>query len=159
MIRLLGVLVGSALAVTALVVFVGIPQVQTESPVALIVDEDFVRTPEHPDPDPVSAAEPEFGSAWEFEEPVETAAAEPVSGTAEVAEDVQQWYSFWSPFRTEIAASGFVTQLQRVTGLDYRVVRIKTGVYEIAVAYRDDAELVANLAQIAAATGLQLPER
>ena len=39
-----------------------------------------------------------------------------------------QWYSFWNPFRSEIAANGFVAQLEKVTGLDYRVVRVKTGV-------------------------------
>jgi hypothetical protein len=69
-----------------------------------------------------------------------------------------QWYAFWSPFRSEIAASGFVDQLQRVTGLDYRVVKIKPGVYEVAFAYIDDAEITDNLTQITAATGLQLPE-
>ena len=49
-------------------------------------------------------------------------------------------------------------QLQRVTGLDYRVVKIKPGVYEVAFAYSDDDEIVLNLSQISAATGLNLPE-
>ena len=53
---------------------------------------------------------------------------------------------------------GFVEQLQKVTGLDYRVVKIKTGVYEVAFAYSDDNEITDNLSQITAATGLQLPE-
>jgi len=69
-----------------------------------------------------------------------------------------QWYSFWNPFRSEIAASGFVAQLERVTGMDYRVVKIKPGVYEVAFAYDDDAERHAKLAQISAATGLDLPD-
>jgi hypothetical protein len=51
-----------------------------------------------------------------------------------------------------------VDQLQRVTGLDYRVVKIKPGVYEVAFAYADDDEITVNLSQITAATGLQLPE-
>ena len=79
--------------------------------------------------------------------------------TLAVPTDVlQQWYAFWSPFRSEIAASGFVTQLQRVTGLDYRVVKIKPGVYEVAFAYVEDNEIEVNLEQISAATGLRMPE-
>jgi hypothetical protein len=69
-----------------------------------------------------------------------------------------QWYSFWNPFRSEIAANGFVSQLERVTGIDYRVVKIKPGVYEVAFAYDDDAQRHAKLAQISAATGLDLPD-
>ena len=65
-----------------------------------------------------------------------------------------RWYAFWSPFRSEIAANGFVDRLQRVTGLDYRVVKLKPGVYEVAFAYKDDREIMANLSQISAATGL-----
>jgi len=69
-----------------------------------------------------------------------------------------QWYSFWNPFRSEIAARGFVTQLEKVTGLDYRVVKIKTGVYEVAFAYNNDVERRTKLSQISAATGLELPD-
>ncbi len=69
-----------------------------------------------------------------------------------------QWYSFWNPFRSEIAARGFVTQLEKVTGLDYRVVKVKSGVYEVAFAYSDDAERRNKLTRISAATGLELPD-
>lgn len=80
------------------------------------------------------------------------------AGTAqEIEAERERWYAFWSPFRSELAADGFVSQLQSVTGLDYRVVKIKTGVYEVAFAYEDDADIEANLAQISAATGLKLP--
>lgn len=68
------------------------------------------------------------------------------------------WYSFWSPFRSEIAANGFVAQLERVTGLDYRIVKVKSGVYEVAFAYADAVERDRKLAQIALATGLDLPD-
>jgi hypothetical protein len=68
------------------------------------------------------------------------------------------WYSFWNPFRSEIAANGFVSQLERVTGIDYRVVKIRTGVYEVAFAYADDEERRTKLSQISAATGLELPD-
>ena len=74
---------------------------------------------------------------------------------ATVAE--MQWYAFWSPFRSEIAATGFVAQLQRVTGIDYRVVKVEPGVYEVAFAYSEDDEITNNLSQISAATGLELP--
>ena len=69
-----------------------------------------------------------------------------------------QWYSFWNPFRSELAASGFVSRLEKVTGLDYRVVKVKSGVYEVAFAYGDDVERHAKLSQISAATGLDLPD-
>ena len=167
MIRFMGVLVGSALAVAALVVFVGIPEFTTESSVA----------------EPTVITLPMRGGAAE-EEPVEAVtvvaaaatAAEPLPEPS--AEQVPrpipdkepqqpapaadpapspQWYAFWSPFRSEVAANGFVEQLQRVTGLDYRVVKVRPGVYEVAFAYEDDGEITANLSQISAATGLELP--
>jgi hypothetical protein len=83
---------------------------------------------------------------------------EPEPFEPEPLETMQQWYAFWSPFRSEVAAAGFVDQLQRVTGLDYRVVKIKPGVYEVAFAYRSDDEITVNLSQISAATGLNLSE-
>lgn len=68
------------------------------------------------------------------------------------------WYSFWNPFRSKIAAEGFVSQLERVTGLDYRIVKVRTGVYEVAFPYRDEAERQSKISRIAAATGLELPD-
>jgi hypothetical protein len=83
-------------------------------------------------------------------------------GTATAIDDPPQndlrWHSFWNPFRSEIAANGFVGQLEKVTGLDYRVVKIKTGVYEVTFAYENDTERRTKLTQIALATGLELPE-
>lgn len=73
-------------------------------------------------------------------------------------QEEMQWYSFWNPFRSEIAARGFVTQLEKVTGLDYRVVKVKTGVYEVAFAFDNDVERRTKLSQISAATGLELPD-
>lgn len=68
----------------------------------------------------------------------------------------QRWYAFWSPFRSQFAADGFVSQLQRSTGLDYRVVKLKPGIYEVAFAYSDDSDIEAKLTQISSATGLDL---
>ncbi len=94
------------------------------------------------------------------------AEAEPVAARFEFAEpgiapaplNEMQWYSFWNPFRSEIAASGFVSRLEKVTGLDYRVVKVKTGVYEVAFAYADDGERRTKLSMISMATGLELPD-
>jgi hypothetical protein len=71
---------------------------------------------------------------------------------------IEHWYAFWSPFRSELAANGFVSQLQRSTGIDYRVVQLKPGVYEVAFAYEADADIASRLAAISAATGLDLPD-
>ena len=90
--------------------------------------------------------------------------AEPGSATAtataidEPPENDLRWFSFWNPFRSAIAANGFVGQLEKVTGLDYRVVKIKTGVYEVTFAYENDTERRTKLSQITSATGLDLPE-
>ncbi len=170
MMRLLGVLVGSALAVAALVVFVGIPEFTTESSVA---EPTVITLPMRSDaPDPVAAEAPEEAPAAPANDTPAESAGEPVPadkpaepavepvGDPPAAEPAatRQWYAFWSPFRSEVAANGFVDQLQRVTGLDYRVVKVKPGVYEVAFAYEDDGDITANLSQISAATGLQLPE-
>lgn len=85
---------------------------------------------------------------------------EPGSATAidDAAENDLRWHSFWNPFRSAIAANGFVGQLEKVTGLDYRVVKIKTGVYEVTFAYENESERRTKLSQIASATGLDLPD-
>ena len=46
--------------------------------------------------------------------------------------------------------------LQEKTGIDYRVVKVKTGVYEVAFAYTDDADIVSKLDRITTATGLDV---
>ena len=89
-------------------------------------------------------------------EPVPQSATETALPVA--IDDALSWYSFWNPFRSEIAANGFVSQLERVTGIDYRVVKVDTGVYEVAFAYADDDERRTKLSQISTATGLELPE-
>ncbi len=68
----------------------------------------------------------------------------------------EHWYAFWSPFRSEIAANGFVAKLQEKTGIDYRVVKVKTGVYEVAFAYIDEADIQSKLELITTATGLDM---
>ncbi len=70
----------------------------------------------------------------------------------------QHWHEFWNPFRSEIAARGFVSQLEKVTGLDYRIIKLKAGVYQVGFAYANDEERQIKLSQISAATGLDLPQ-
>jgi hypothetical protein len=74
------------------------------------------------------------------------------------SDDVSQWHSFWNPFRSEIAANGFASRLRSVTGIDYRVVRLEPGSYQVAFAYADDEERRSKISQIESATGLNLPE-
>ena len=169
MMRFLGVLVGSTLAVAALVVFIGIPEFTTESSVAEPTVITLPIRSETPAPEPPIAEPPaEVPATAAVESPAEPV-TEPDAPTDEPLEEPVyeappppaaslHWYAFWSPFRSEVAANGFVDQLQRVTGLDYRVVKVKPGVYEVAFAYEDDQDITASLSQISAATGLQLPE-
>lgn len=69
-----------------------------------------------------------------------------------------EWHAFWTPFRSEIAAKGFVRRLESVTGLDYRIVKVRNGVYQVTFSYLDDTERSTKLSQISAATGLDLSE-
>ena len=200
MIRLLGAITGSALALATLLVFVGVPQFKFDTgepadveqavvtlplptqPVEPVVESVMDASPqplvqqaaepgpvEEPiqtatNPRPVAATEapqstdiaPEFGAPEYVPDPLEAGAVPNVA--EELEPDSLNWYAFWSPFRSEIAATGFVDQLERVTGLDYRVVKVKPGVYEVAFAYSDDTEIAGNLSRITAATGLEMPE-
>ena len=70
----------------------------------------------------------------------------------------ENWYAFWSPFRSEIAANGFISKLQETTGIDYRVVKVKIGVYEVAFAYVDDADIQDKLVRISNATGMNMTD-
>ena len=180
MFRLLGILLGSAIAVAFLILLVGIPQIGSEAeptPVAvqLPLQPEPLATPDTTDsaivaePAPDATATPAGASIAMLDDAGETVAdsaietePDPFTEQAPAASLTVpaelRWYAFWSPFRSQIAANGFVARLQRVTGLDYRVVSSKPGVYEVAFAYDDDAEIQANLAQISAATGLDLPE-
>ncbi len=176
MIRLLGAITGSALALAALLLFVGVPQFKAEPKDIMhaVVTLPLRAEPVDVEPLPVEPAhvEPPLAQAVLAEQTEDNAGApKDIQDLANADMDVpsekiakalqpdsQQWYAFWSPFRSEIAASGFITQLQRVTGLDYRVVKIKPGVYEVAFAYAGDGDIPINLSQISAATGLDLPE-
>ena len=108
-----------------------------------------------PNPEPAQEAAPAPALAPETEALIEQIfSPEPLSEP--IAATEENWYAFWSPFRSELAANGFVAKLQETTGIDYRVVKVKTGVYEVAFNYSDDADVQDKLARISAATGLDM---
>ncbi len=178
MLRLIGILTGSAIAIAFLIIALGVPEFSkqpeeaagdglpvteyvggglpataTEDPVGgglpatlqtdALIEDIFA---EHPADDESIAAEAAPTPAEAT--PMQDYEVEPL------VED--NWYAFWSPFRSELAANGFVSQLQETTGIDYRVVKVKTGVYEVAFAYTDDADIQDKLARISNATGLDM---
>ena len=143
MFRLLGFLVGSTVAIATILFILGLPKFHfddaaLDSPITEAVVEDIQAVQRELPPLPEQDAQETTEDAGE--------------------ETEMRWYSFWNPFRSEIAAKGFVSQLEEVTGLDYRIVKVKAGVYEVAFAYIDDTERTNKLEQISAATGLDLTE-
>ena len=182
MLRLAGILIGSALAIGFLIIVIGKPQFPatdqesgsvtdptssgsvTEPPdQQQVADSIALYVPDGPDtnletdPEPGSLeTDPELEAA--LLEQVFAPEAERETTVPDAPEPVaeERWYAFWSPFRSELAAEGFVSRLQETTGIDYRVVRVKTGVYEVAFAYTDDADIQAKLQRISSATGLDM---
>ncbi|MCH7899041.1 MAG: hypothetical protein IIC62_06825, partial [Proteobacteria bacterium] len=159
MFQILGAITGSALAIAALLLLVGIPQFKAESS---DISHDVVTLPLRVAPVEELAAETlpvvediaVVAADVSQDGVIDTEIVEPLADVAALLPDTQQWYAFWSPFRSEIAAAGFIIQLQRVTGLDYRVVKIKPANYEVAFSYAQDGDISINLSQISAATGL-----
>ncbi len=178
MLRFAGILTGSALAIALIAATIGAPQFEPPAkqpddspaaatatalheaparehveppaidapgatPAATDSDDAQLAAAQHqsvPQSPPVAAASNDWPQQVEHPPPAETA----------------NWYAFWSPFRSEIAANGFVDKLQESTGIDYRVVKVRTGVYEVAFAYTDDADIQAKLERISSATGLDM---
>ena len=157
MVRIVGILCGSALAISFLIIALGIPEFSpaTEAPVDVVVEAEIYPEPE---PEPVEEPVEELLVETAPDGPLEEVLM-PVLYEEPVAEpSTEHWYAFWSPFRSELAAKGFVSQLQKTTGMDYRVVRLKPGVYEVAFAYEADTDIETKLAAISAATGLEMPD-
>ena len=165
MLRLIGILTGSAIAIALLIIAIGVPALtppQDMEPVADPVPLELVSEPvaEPPEPEPprvaetAPVAEPEPEPEPQEPDPELEAVVEELFAEREPVEE--HWYAFWSPFRSEIAANGFVAKLQEKTGIDYRVVKVKTGVYEVAFAYTDDADIQSKLERITTATGLDM---
>ena len=181
MLRLIGILIGSALAIALLLFTLGTPQLSPPARSGSVTDQtssgsvtepqsaseliDSIETeaPKVTDTGPVTDPEPgsletdpELGAALVEQLFAPEASREIVLPTEPETVDEEHWYAFWSPFRSEIAANGFVAKLQETTGIDYRVVKVRTGVYEVAFAYLDDADIEVKLQRISVATGLEL---
>jgi hypothetical protein len=164
MFRFFGFVMGSVVAIGAMLLLLGVPKLKLAGPLVDAREPGPLMT-EAAEPltteaiEPATEPEPRF---VELSPAAESAASGnpveiPVLDPGPAQEDVQ-WHAFWNPFRSELAANGFVSRLERVTGLDYRIVKMKPGAYQVAFAYVDDSERVTKLAQIEAATGLNLPE-
>jgi len=176
MFRLLGFLIGSATAITIILLVLGIPEFNLTDPVNdqrrfdAVVEK--LREKQQEVADVAKTMIDEVAAVDDGQDNIEPvteqalpeSSAQPLPDAPDFADyypAIQhelQWYSFWNPFRSEIAASGFVTQLEKVTGLDYRVVKVRTGIYEVAFAFDSDVERRTKLSQISAATGLDLPD-
>lgn len=171
MVRIIGILCGSALAISFLILALGVPDFlpKTQIPAELFVEPILETMPE-----PVPESESEAMSELEVEAlieavlegPPDTAIGpvpkenpdEPLTEELLAQASTEHWFAFWSPFRSELAANGFVSQLQKTTGMDYRVVRLKPGVFEVAFAYEGESDIETKLAAISAATGLEMPD-
>ena len=129
MTRLLGFLVGSAISVGAILLLLGVPDFRSSEPVT----EGSIYANSTPSPaEPAAEIAPELPTQQLPAEPLEPSPLpvpedEPDPAVSLLAEEIK-WHAFWNPFRSEIAANGFVSQLEEVTGFDFRVVKIKTGV-------------------------------
>lgn len=173
MLRLIGILTGAVLAIAILIVALGVPELSPPPDDIEVADilvpaeepEPLAYAPPEPAPAVTAAADepaaapadpPEQAVAVTEPQPEPQPKPEPQAAPAPEFVTTNNWYAFWSPFRSEIAASGFVARLQETTGIDYRVVKVRTGVYEVAFAYADDADIEEKLARIANATGLDM---
>ena len=161
MIRLLGFLIGSAASVGAILLILGVPDVNLFEPT---IESETTESAVHIVEElPADVEEIVVDVKDEINEEVmgeiSGELTEKVTDEADLPiEKNLKWHAFWNPFRSRIAAEGFVGQLEKVTGLDYRVIKIKAGVYEVAFGYEDDAEREDKMSLIASATGLDLPK-
>ncbi len=163
MVRIVGILCGSALAISFLIIALGVPEfLPNPDDTPETVSTPLPAIENDPAPEPVPEAPVETMIESQRNEPITPVEDETLDVIAEeqslTPPSTEHWYAFWSPFRSELAANGFVSQLQRTTGMDYRVVRLKPGVYEVAFAYEAEADIEAKLAAISVATGLEMPD-
>ena len=153
MIKFLGFLTGSAVSIGAILLLLGVPEIRPrpDSP-------DIAQVPEPtPEliPEPIQSIVPEQPAAATSSP---TPPATPIEAEQAAVPPALQWHSFWSPFGSQIAANGFVSRLESLTGFDYRVVKVRTGIYDVAFAYTDESERLDKLSIIASVAGLDLPE-
>jgi len=172
---MLGFVIGSLLSLAALLLLVGLPRFDAGEGEAAGPNQgtpgqvaDAAPTPPAGPPAPAIPDETSIEPAPKPEQ-LPTAIAAAVEITEVVAPDAipappqevvkPEWRTFWTPFRSRVAAEGFVGRLESLTGLDYRVAKEDIDKYHVQFAYRGEAELDSHLATISAATGLELAER
>jgi len=178
MFRILGFIVGSALSIAGIFLVLGVPEfhlstfetdqarfdaalekVRKKRAAVKQAAEDFMEEIAEEAGDIPTETVPSATASTPFHNAEDQAADAAVFAEAQdvfIAE--QHWHEFWNPFRSEIAARGFVSQLEKVTGLDYRIVKVKAGVYQVGFAYLDENERRTKISHISAATGLDLPQ-
>jgi len=181
MFRILGFIIGSAVSILTILLIVGMPEFHLSNPdidkrrfdeavlklkeksldarqVAEDLTDKIAQAVAEPDPPLPSPLVP---APTETEPLIEASLPSPNPGSyAEVIATTgadPQWHAFWNPFRSRIAAQGFVSRLEKVTGLDYRIEKVDIGIYEVSFAYAGDNERSDKLSQISSATGLELP--
>jgi len=159
MMRLLGFVTGAAGVIGATVMLLGAPAVQETAEVEATQPATAAPEPieklagDYDVPVPVAEPLPETPTNTE---PESDRPVEAVDENATVAESL--WHPFWQPFRSQIAANGFASRLAAITDIDYRVLRLERGAYQVAFAYADEAERNTNLTQIESSTGLRIAE-
>ena len=160
MMRIVGILCGSAISVSVLIIALGVPEF---TPQPKTTPEVVANSVGQPEPDPVIETIRITESPTTVEPAVEAYKDPVIEPMTEMAVEspppqpqTEHWYAFWSPFRSELAANGFVSQLQRTTSMDYRVVRLKPGLYEVAFLYEGEDDIETKLVAISAATGLEM---
>ena len=175
MFRILGFILGSAVSIAAIFMVLGVPEIRLPSVEAdqarfeaalQKIREKLPVVAEIADATEEVAVPTEAAMESVADEPLAPAAAdlineattEPMTDPKDMHNPEQHWHEFWNPFRSEIAARGFVSQLEKVTGLDYRILKVEAGVYQVGFAYSDDNERRSKISQISAATGLDLPQ-
>jgi len=166
MFRILGFISGSAISIVGILLVLGVPKFNLSS---FETDQarfdaalDKIREKRPAVEELVE--EPVEEEAAIVAEPIVENVAENTLESVEVPADPQDifnaeqhWHEFWNPFRSEIAARGFVSQLEKVTGLDYRISKVEAGVYQVGFAYTSEDERRSKISLISAATGLDLP--
>ncbi len=179
MLRLMGFVFGSLVALLGLLLFTDLPALaphrQTvEQGVSMLLDRlksapgsrisPVATSPpaakSEPQPPPTAPAprQPEADDGVTRTGPAASTPAEPAPARPQQPAPQPRWHVFWQPFRSEFSATGFAQRLEQATGMDFRVSRVGPGRYEVAFAYLDEEQRQSRLAQIATATGLAVQE-
>jgi hypothetical protein len=174
MFRILGFISGSAISIVGILLVLGVPEfnmssfetdqarfdaalekIREKRPAVEEIFEELVENETAVETEPVAEKLAESAAEIVAEDPLDS--IEIPADPQDIFNAGQQWHEFWNPFRSEIAARGFVSQLEKVTGLDYRINKVKAGVYQVGFGYTSDDERRSKISLISAATGLDLP--